>query len=67
MIEGTTQVLLPFFESALGQSVRRNTFKMKRLFFTFVCIPMKGMVLGQMGDKCLKLLAFFITIISGSP
>ena len=39
---------------------------MQRLFFTFVCIPMKGMVLGQMGDKCLKLLAFFMTIMRGA-
>jgi len=28
---------------------------------------MPGMVLGQMGDKCLKLLAFFLTIMRGSP
>ena len=36
-------------------------------FFTLILIPMPGMVLGQIGDKCLKLLAFFMTIMRGSP
>jgi hypothetical protein len=27
---------------------------------------MKGMVFGQIGDKCLKLLAFFMSITRGS-
>ena len=44
----------------------RNDEKTKRLFFTFVFIPMKGIVLGQIGDKCLKLAAFFRTILTGS-
>src|SRR5215813_2531583 len=36
-------------------------------FFTLIRIPMPGMVLGQISDKGLKLLAFFITIMRGSP
>jgi hypothetical protein len=39
---------------------------MKRLFFTFIDIPMKGMVLRQMGDKCLKPLVFFMPIMRGA-
>jgi hypothetical protein len=52
--------------SALGQRVIGNASKRKRLFFTFVDIPMKGMVFGQIGDKSLKLCAFFRPITRGS-
>src|SRR4029434_636596 len=52
--------------SALGQRVSGNVSKIKCLFFTFVDISMEGIVLGQLGDKCLKLLAFFLPITRGS-
>jgi hypothetical protein len=39
---------------------------MNRLFFTLVCIPMESLVLGQTGDKDLKLLALFLAITGGA-
>jgi hypothetical protein len=39
---------------------------MKRLFCTFVDIPMESMVLGQMSDKCLKPLVFLLPIMRGA-
>jgi hypothetical protein len=47
--------------------VLENIYQTKRLFFPFICIPMKGMILGQTGDKDLKLLAFFRTIMRSAP
>jgi hypothetical protein len=56
--------MLPFVGAALGERALRNDYPRKRLFFPFIGISMKGMVLGQTGDKDLKLLAFFRTIMT---